>query len=189
MPRTAKVFMTNRSQAVRLPKEFQFTTDEVFIRKEGEDVILSPRPADWDAYLDDGEARPTRSWTTSRTCPRRSASPDGPLHARHRHLLLHHEAFEPVGAEAACGRYRWRTCACRSSPGASCSTALRCHRAAARTLQRSTAFLPYVEVLDLSDDAASHYAEIRADLKRRGAMIGANDLFIAAHARASGSRS
>jgi len=29
------------------PKEFQFNTDEVFIRKEGEDVILSPRPADW----------------------------------------------------------------------------------------------------------------------------------------------
>ena len=46
------------------------------------------------------------------------------------------------------------------------------------------AFLPYVEAVDLSDDAAQHYAEIRADLKKRGAMIGANDLFIAAHARA-----
>lgn len=51
MPRTAKVFMTNRSQAVRLPKEYQFATDEVFIRKEGEDVILSPRPRDWGPYL------------------------------------------------------------------------------------------------------------------------------------------
>lgn len=50
-PRTAKVFMTNRSQAVRLPKEYQFSTDEVFIRKEGEDVILSPRPRDWSHYL------------------------------------------------------------------------------------------------------------------------------------------
>jgi tRNA(fMet)-specific endonuclease VapC len=48
------------------------------------------------------------------------------------------------------------------------------------------AFLPYMEVLDVTDDAAVHYAEIRADLKRRGAMIGANDLFIAAHARALG---
>ena len=46
------------------------------------------------------------------------------------------------------------------------------------------AFLPYVEVLDLDEDAAVHYAEIRADLKKRGAMIGANDLFTAAHARA-----
>lgn len=45
------------------------------------------------------------------------------------------------------------------------------------------AFLPYVEVLDFPDDAARHYAEIRADLKKRGALIGANDLFIAAHAR------
>jgi len=54
MPRTAKVFMTNRSQAVRLPKEFQFSTDEVFIRKEGEEVILSPRPTDWGPYLDTG---------------------------------------------------------------------------------------------------------------------------------------
>jgi tRNA(fMet)-specific endonuclease VapC len=48
------------------------------------------------------------------------------------------------------------------------------------------AFLPYVEVLDLTDEAASHYAEIRADLKKRGALIGANDLFIAAHARSRG---
>ena len=42
--------MTNRSQAVRLPKEYQFLSDEVFIRKEGEDVILSPRPRDWRSY-------------------------------------------------------------------------------------------------------------------------------------------
>ena len=52
MPRTAKVFMTNRSQAVRLPKEYQFETDEVFIRKVGDDVILSPRPRDWGSYLE-----------------------------------------------------------------------------------------------------------------------------------------
>jgi tRNA(fMet)-specific endonuclease VapC len=48
------------------------------------------------------------------------------------------------------------------------------------------AFLPYVEAVDFADDAARHYAEIRADLKRRGTLIGANDLFIAAHARARG---
>jgi tRNA(fMet)-specific endonuclease VapC len=48
------------------------------------------------------------------------------------------------------------------------------------------AFLPYVDALDFTNDAAVHYAEIRADLKRRGAMIGANDLFVAAHARAFG---
>jgi len=45
------------------------------------------------------------------------------------------------------------------------------------------AFLRHVEVLEFDDAAAVHYAHIRADLKRRGAMIGANDLLIAAHAR------
>ncbi len=53
MRRTAKIFMNNRSQAVRLPKEFQFNTSEVFIRKEGGDVVLSPRPTDWSSYLDE----------------------------------------------------------------------------------------------------------------------------------------
>jgi antitoxin VapB len=54
MQRTAKIFMNNRSQAVRLPREFQFTTSEVFIRKRGEEVILSPRPQDWSDYLKSG---------------------------------------------------------------------------------------------------------------------------------------
>lgn len=48
------------------------------------------------------------------------------------------------------------------------------------------AFQPYVEALDLPDEAAIHYAQIRAALKKRGALIGANDLFIAAHAMALG---
>ncbi len=48
------------------------------------------------------------------------------------------------------------------------------------------ALLAYVEVLDLPEDASGHYAEIRAALKTRGEMIGANDLFIAAHARSLG---
>ena len=54
MRRTAKIFMNNRSQAVRLPKDFQFDVPEVFIRKQGSDVILSPRPVDWSSYLDEG---------------------------------------------------------------------------------------------------------------------------------------
>jgi antitoxin VapB len=54
MKRTAKIFKNNRSQAVRLPKEFQFKTQEVFIRREGSDVILSPRPLDWSSYLAEG---------------------------------------------------------------------------------------------------------------------------------------
>jgi antitoxin VapB len=54
MQRKARIFMNNRSQAVRLPKEFQFDTQDVFIRKEGGTVILSPRPFDWTSYLAEG---------------------------------------------------------------------------------------------------------------------------------------
>jgi antitoxin VapB len=51
MQRKARIFMNNRSQAVRLPKDFQFKVHEVFIRKEGGDLVLSPRPSDWSSYL------------------------------------------------------------------------------------------------------------------------------------------
>ncbi len=44
----------------------------------------------------------------------------------------------------------------------------------------------HLAVLDWPADAAQHYAELRADLKKRGAMLGANDLLIAAHAKALG---
>jgi tRNA(fMet)-specific endonuclease VapC len=44
----------------------------------------------------------------------------------------------------------------------------------------------HLAVLDWPQDAAKHYAEIRADLKKRGALLGAADLMIAAHARAMG---
>lgn len=58
MDRTAKIFLNNRSQAVRLPKDFQFGVSEVFIRKQGDEVVLSPRPSSWDAYLESGPAAP-----------------------------------------------------------------------------------------------------------------------------------
>jgi tRNA(fMet)-specific endonuclease VapC len=49
-----------------------------------------------------------------------------------------------------------------------------------------TSFLQYVQVLDLIAAVADHYAKIRAELKATGVMIGANDLFLAAHARCLG---
>jgi antitoxin VapB len=48
---TAKVFTTGRSQAVRIPKEYRFACDEVFIEREGERVILTPRPRSWREYF------------------------------------------------------------------------------------------------------------------------------------------
>jgi antitoxin VapB len=48
----AKVFWSGRSQAVRLPKEYRFDTDEVRVRRHGATVILEPISRDW-AWLDD----------------------------------------------------------------------------------------------------------------------------------------
>lgn len=40
----AKLFTHGGSQAVRLPKEFRFEGTEVYVRRVGSDVVLSPRP-------------------------------------------------------------------------------------------------------------------------------------------------
>ncbi|HXW83901.1 MAG TPA: AbrB/MazE/SpoVT family DNA-binding domain-containing protein [Candidatus Binataceae bacterium] len=42
-----KVFRTGRSQAVRIPKEYRFECDEVFIERKGGKIILTPRPHRW----------------------------------------------------------------------------------------------------------------------------------------------
>ena len=42
---TTKVFKSGNSQAVRLPKEFQFDTDEVEIFRRGDEVVLRRKPA------------------------------------------------------------------------------------------------------------------------------------------------
>lgn len=40
---TAKLFLNGRSQAVRLPKEFRFEGTEVYIHRQGDQIILSPK--------------------------------------------------------------------------------------------------------------------------------------------------
>jgi antitoxin VapB len=72
--RTAKVFFTNRSQAIRLPKDFQFNTNEVYISREGEKVILSPKPSSWDDYFRAGPVAPANFM---------DAVDDMPLQERH----------------------------------------------------------------------------------------------------------
>lgn len=50
--KTAKIFKNGRSQAVRLPKEFRFDCDEVFVLKQGDKVILSVTEPSWDEFFD-----------------------------------------------------------------------------------------------------------------------------------------
>jgi antitoxin VapB len=46
--KTAKIFQNGQSQAVRLPKEFRFEGNHVFIKKEGDTVILIQQKKSWD---------------------------------------------------------------------------------------------------------------------------------------------
>ena len=47
----AKLFKNGMSQAVRLPKEFRFEGDEVYIKKQGSAVILLPKDHPWEALV------------------------------------------------------------------------------------------------------------------------------------------
>lgn len=51
-PQVAKIFMNGRSQAVRLPKEFRFDTDEVYITRQGSNVIITEKKPTWDEFFD-----------------------------------------------------------------------------------------------------------------------------------------
>ncbi len=49
--KTARVFKNGRSQVVRLPKEFGFAEDEVYIKKIGTVVLLLPRRDPWNVLV------------------------------------------------------------------------------------------------------------------------------------------
>lgn len=53
MRQIAKLFMNGRSQAVRLPVNFRFECDEVYIRKDPDsgDVIISRKPGSWQDFF------------------------------------------------------------------------------------------------------------------------------------------
>ncbi len=48
----ARVFQSGNSQAVRLPKEFRFNTDQVEIFRQGNDIVLRQRPESATAVFD-----------------------------------------------------------------------------------------------------------------------------------------
>ena len=48
--RTAKVFMSGNSQAVRLPKEYQVDDTELFVQKIGNTIVLFSKENPWEAF-------------------------------------------------------------------------------------------------------------------------------------------
>jgi antitoxin VapB len=50
--KTAKLFKNGQSQAVRLPKEFRMSGKEVYIKKQGEAIVLLPKEKSWGILFD-----------------------------------------------------------------------------------------------------------------------------------------
>ncbi len=50
--KTAKIFRSGNSQAVRIPKEFQLDGDEVEIQKKGNSLVLSPKKKSWSSLVE-----------------------------------------------------------------------------------------------------------------------------------------
>ena len=50
--KAAKLFRNGQSQAVRLPREFRFKEDHVFIKREGNVVLLIPASGGWSTLVD-----------------------------------------------------------------------------------------------------------------------------------------
>jgi len=48
---TAKIFKNGKSQAVRLPKEFKFQGNEIYIKRIGHNVLLIPKDDPWESLV------------------------------------------------------------------------------------------------------------------------------------------
>jgi len=52
--KTARVFKSGNSQAIRLPKEFRLEVGQVQVFRKGDDLVLRPVRMTWDDYFDRG---------------------------------------------------------------------------------------------------------------------------------------
>lgn len=50
--KTAKLFQNGQSQAVRLPKEFRFEGDFVYVKRSGKAVVLIPAQGAWEVLVE-----------------------------------------------------------------------------------------------------------------------------------------
>lgn len=191
---TAKVFRTGRSQPVRLPAAFRFDTKEVFVRRDEAtgDVILSHRPADWQAL--DAAVMAAREDSADVLRDRRDEPPRPRAlfrWPRHPGYMLDTNAASAIirGDAALMERLR-------AQPVSSmCISAVTegelrhglARKPDAKALHAAVAaFLQHVQSLPWKHAAASRYGELRAGPEAAGTKLGNLDTLIAAHALAVG---
>ena len=70
MTQLAKVFLNGRSQAIRIPKDFRVDSDEVYIEKVGERLMITPKKKNhWDTLFDTIEKIDTSEFMNERIQP------------------------------------------------------------------------------------------------------------------------
>ncbi len=63
----AKVFKNGRSQAIRIPKEYRVDSDEVYIEKVGDTLVIRPKKKDkWESFFDKLEEVDTKDFMKDR---------------------------------------------------------------------------------------------------------------------------
>jgi len=49
--KSAKLFYNRNNQSVRFPKGFELDAEEVIISKDGDNLIIKPKPKNWNSYF------------------------------------------------------------------------------------------------------------------------------------------
>jgi antitoxin VapB len=73
--RTARLFRNGVNQAVRLPRDFEIDADEVIIRRDGDNLILTPKPRSWDDYFSHARRLDPDFPNPCETCPPEEREP------------------------------------------------------------------------------------------------------------------
>ena len=190
--KTAKLFRNGRSQAIRLPSEFRFEGTEVYVRRDPAtgDVILSRRPESWKSFfelmktVEVARRLPDRSQRHV-TAKAQAVLDARPLSSRHQHCQLRDKGQHP--------RVRERLLKVpMAEVGISVVTEAELRFGVARLAHAPSLkvaveeFLLHVEVLPWDSNCALHYANLRAEVERRGEPMGNLDMMIAAQALALG---
>jgi antitoxin VapB len=70
MTHLAKVFLNGRSQAIRIPKDFRVDSNEVYIEKVGETLVITPKKKNhWDTLFEALEQVDTTGFMNERVQP------------------------------------------------------------------------------------------------------------------------
>jgi antitoxin VapB len=108
----AKLFRNGQSQAVRLPREFRFEGDEVYVKKTGEVVLLIPVKHYWDSLVKSLEMFLQISCLSvdNKFSHKSESKCSDAVSARHQHLHCHYQSEVGRAVEPLAPNRAWPSC-------------------------------------------------------------------------------